>query len=290
MTFRTLALILALALASSRPAAAESHKLLVLQSEGRADAATRARVDAAVVKLALASEPQASAGELNFTDAATAVGCEPEAPACKDEVLGMLAVDEIVITTVTPRPGGLEITVRRIAKGRATRDATMVLATGTLTDKLDGIAPLFGATPPPPPVEPASAPRASFPSVVVTEPAPIGHADNHRLELAGMAGGGALVVLGLVLWSAASGVQSDIEKAPTSTRHDLVDLENLESRGDRYARLGNVFAISGLVVGGIATYFYVRDRRASSSTTTARLLPTVLDHGAGVVLTIGGLP
>jgi hypothetical protein len=292
MTLRTLAPILALALASSRPAAAESHKLLVLQSEGRADAATRAKVDAAVVKLASASEPQASAGELTFSDAATAVGCKPDAPACKDEILGMLAVDEIVITIVTPKPGGLEISVRRIAKGGATRDATMVLATGTPTDKLDGIAPLFGVTPPPPPppVDPIPEPREPRPSVVVTEPAP-SHADHHRLQIAGMAGGGALVVLGFVLWGAASGVQHDIEKAPTSTRQDLVDLKNLESRGDGYAGLGNVFAISGLVVGGIATYFYVRDRRAASSTTTtARLLPTVLDHGAGLVLTIGGSP
>jgi len=105
-----------------------------------------------------------------------------------------------------------------------------------------------------------------------------------------MAGGGALVVLSLVLWGAANGVQHDIEKAPTTTRQDLLALKDLESRGDGYAGLGNVFAISGLAVGGIATYFYIRDRRASSSTTTARLVPTVLDHGAGLVLTIGGLP
>jgi hypothetical protein len=292
MTLRTLAPILALALASTpRPAAAESHKLLVLQSEGRADAATRAKVDAAVVKLATASEPQASAGELNFSDAATAVGCKPEAAACKDEILGMLAVDEIVITTVTPRPGGLEVTVRRIAKGGATRDATMLLASGTPADKLDGIAPLFGATPPAPePIEPVATQPPPRPSVIVTEPPPSHASSNHRLEIAGMAGGGALVVLGLVLWGAASGVQSDIDKAPTRSRQDLVDLKDLESRGDGYAGLGNVFAISGLVVGGIATYFYIRDRRASSSTMTARLVPAVLDHGAGLVLTIGGSP
>ena len=290
MTFRTLVPILVLALASARPAAAESHKLLVLQSEGRADAATRAKLDAAIVKLASASEPQASAGELNFSDAATAVGCKPESAACKDEVLGMLAVDEIVITTANPKPGGLEITVRRIAKGGATRDASMVLATGTPPDKLDGIAPLFGVTPAPPPLEPAPPPREPPPSVVVTAPPPPARSDNHRLEIAGMAGGGALVVLSFVLWGAANGVQHDIDKAPTTTRQDLLDLKNLESRGDGYAGLGNVFALSGLVVGGIATYYYIRDRRDASSTTTARVMPAVLDHGAGLVLTIGGSP
>ncbi|TMQ23980.1 MAG: hypothetical protein E6J90_09280 [Deltaproteobacteria bacterium] len=59
--------------------------------------------------------------------------------------------------------------------------------------------------------------------------------------------------------------------------------------GDTYAALGNVLAVSGLVVGGIATYLYIRDRRAGS-TASARLSPTVLDHGAGLVLTIGAAP
>ena len=284
--------VLAAILLAAAPAAADSAKLLVLQSEGRADPATRAKIDAAIVKLAVAAEPQASAGELNYSDAATAVGCKPEAPSCKDEVLGMLAVDEIVITTVTPKPGGLEITVRRIARSGASRDATMLLATGTPPDKLDGIAPLFGGKP--------AEPRAAPPPVVDHEPrpspvvtAPAVRADlpssNRRLELIGMAGGGGLVVLGLVMWVAANSVQGDINTAPTRTRQDLIDLKNLESKGDTYATLGNVFAITGVVVGGISTYFFIRDRRAGSSA-MAHLMPTVIDHGAGLVLTIGGSP
>lgn len=338
MRSRQLAALLALAV--SRPAAADSHKLLVLQSEGRADAATRAKIDAAIVKLAQGAEPQTSAGELTYSDAATAVGCKPEAAACKDEVLGMLAVDEIVITTVTPKPGGTQIAVRRVQKGGATRDATMLLPTGAPPDKLDGIAPLFGGKPaaapaaPPavpatpavpaepaltttgrPPERPADRPPTDRPTdrptsepPVIPAPAAVkppppsvamtttsAHADappnpqRQRLEIAGMAGGGGLVVLGLLLWGAASGVQSDIDKAPTTTKQDLLDLKDLESRGDGYAGLGNLFVIGGLVVGGLGTYFYIKDRR-TTSTTSARLTPTVLDHGAGVVLTIGGLP
>jgi hypothetical protein len=283
MILRTLGPLLVLALAASS-AAADAHKLLVLQSEGRADASTRSKIDAAIVKLAVADVPQAAAGELNFSDAATAVGCKPETAACKDEVLGMLAVDEIVITTIAPRPGGLEITVRRISKGGGSREATMLLATGAPPDKLDGIAPLFAPPPPPAPLPVAPEPA---PSPIVTErPAP--DPNNRRLEITGMASGGTLVVLGLLMWSAANGVDSDIAKAPTMTAADLRHLRDLESKGDGYATLGNVFAISGLVVGGIATYFYVRDRRAAA-TTSARLMPTVLDHGAGVVLTLGGL-
>ena len=343
-------LIAMLALAMSRPAAAESHKVLVLQSEGRANAATRAKIDAAILKLALTAEPQTAAGELNYTDAATAVGCRPEAAACKDEVLGMLAVDEIVITTVTPKPGGIEIAVRRVTKGGATRDMTMLLPAGTPPDKLDGIAPLFGAQPAapgpsaapapaligppvaPPPAgppaipPPASQPPAPPPGAVTTSGHPTGEPPvipapttikqeplpppvatsaagaqpnvqpmddsstrRHRLEIAGMAGGGGMVVLGLLFWGAANSVQGDIDNAPTTTKQNLIDLKNLESKGDAYAGLGNLLTISGLVVGGIATYFYIKDHRAAS-TTSARLMPTVLDHGAGLVLTIGGSP
>ncbi|HEX4422460.1 MAG TPA: hypothetical protein VH165_31315 [Kofleriaceae bacterium] len=312
MKSRTLAMLATLAVAS--PAAAEPHKLLVLQSEGRVDAATRAKIDAAIVKLASASEPQTAAGELNFSDAATAVGCKPDTASCKDEVLGMLSVDEIVITTVTPKPGGLEVAVRRFAKGGASHDATVTLPTGTPPDKLDGIAPLFGgAAPAPatgggaistgpttsptgePPVIPApNTVPAPAPSPVVQplpapppgQPPPGSH---HRLEVAGMWGGGGLLVLGVILWGAASGVQSDINNAPVATKQNLMDLKDLESKGDADAGLGNVFVITGLVVGGVATYFYIRDRRAAS-TATARLTPAVFDHGAGLVFTIGGTP
>lgn len=95
-----------------------------------------------------------------------------------------------------------------------------------------------------------------------------------------------MVTLGLAFWGAAIGVQDDIDRAPTMTRQDFTDLEDLESKGHTYAVLGNVLTVSGLVVGGVATYLYLRDRR-SASTTSARLLPAVLDRGAGLVLTIG---
>ncbi|MBC7974012.1 MAG: hypothetical protein H7138_03435 [Myxococcales bacterium] len=130
-------------------------------------------------------------------------------------------------------------------------------------------------------------------SVVETDRPPSGppSPSNHRnLQIAGMAGGGALVVLGLVMWGAASGIQSDINQAPTTNRNDLEALADLESRGDSYASVGNLLVISGLAVGGVATYFFLKDRRAARSVMTARLVPTVIDHGAGLVLTFGGSP
>jgi hypothetical protein len=129
--------------------------------------------------------------------------------------------------------------------------------------------------------------------VVASEPAqpPVDSpsSNRHVYDLAGMATGGGLIALGVVLWASASGVQGDITNAPTTTRADLVHLKDLESRGDAYAAFGNIAVVTGLVVGGVATYFYIRDRR-TGSTATARLTPTVLGHGAGLVLTIGGTP
>jgi hypothetical protein len=305
-----------------RLAGAEPHKVLVLQSEGRAPAGLRTKIDAAILRLAGAAQLQASAGELTFTDAATAVGCRPDAPSCKDEVIGMLSVDEIVLTTVTPKPGGVEIAAQRIARGGAERDATMLLATGAPPDKLDGLALLFSdrpaaATPapaptPPAPPAPAIAPsRPAEPAPVIPAPtavalappavpetAPAGPvaapADqpgprDRSLELAGMIGGGTMLVIGMVLWGAASSTQDDINNAPTRTGQDLANLKDLESRGDIYATAGNALVATGVVIGGIATYLYIRDRRAAGAQ-TARLMPTVLDHGAGLVLTLGGMP
>jgi len=127
------------------------------------------------------------------------------------------------------------------------------------------------------------------PDPVAVPPIDLPSSTNHRLEIAGMAGGAALAALGLVFWSAASGVQGDIDKAPVNTSQDLSDLRDLESKGDAYATAGNVLFVGGVIVAGVATYFYIRDRRAPP-TTSARLVPTVFDHGAGVALTFGGLP
>jgi len=304
-------LVAALALVP-RLAAAEPHKVLVLQSEGRVDAGLRSRINAALARLATAAELQATPGELTYSDAATAVGCRPDAAACKDEVLGMLAVDEIVITTVTPKPGGVEIAVQRIGRGGAERDATILLATGAAPDRLDGLAPLFNdrapsagppgaapaitASPPPgeapviPPPTSVALPPAAVPE---TAPASAGSTDrslrrDQQLEIAAMAGGAGLATIGVLLWAAASGTQDDIDRAPTMTRQDLANLRDLESRADTYAALGNVLVASGVIVGGIATYFYVRDRRAGAP--SAQVMPTVLAHGAGLVLTIGAMP
>jgi hypothetical protein len=330
----TRGLLVACALAALAGPAAAGPKIQVLQSEGRADAKVRAKVDAGLLALARSGGEQAIPGDITFTEAAAAVGCKADDASCKDEILGMLSVDEVVVTTVTPKPGGFEIAVRRVARGSASREAISFIAFDRL-DKLETIAPLFSARPPPPPppstapppmigprLPPPAAPppraitaappspwaeiapgaKGAPPSVTEPRPVPIAAAQDdpyasgrddrprprRRLQLAGMVGGGAMLVAGLVFWGSAASVQSEIDAAPVGTKEQLRHLEDLEAQGDGYATAGNVFFVGGLVLGGISTYYFVKSgrRRASS----ARLVPTVWGDGAGLALAIGGAP
>jgi hypothetical protein len=257
-----------------------------------------------------------SSGDTTLSDAAAAVGCKVETPACRDEILGMLAVDELVWATLTPKPGGTEIEVHRASKGGGMAEAKMLLASGTSADKLDGVAPLFGgkpaepAPPPPPPTEPTTTPpvepagsldtksaEPATPAAPVLQPSPTPgqpvdtpSRGRQRLELAGMIGGGALVLIGFMCWGSAADIQSQVDDAPTQTKNQIDDLKDLESRGDAYAAWGNVFFLGGAVLGGISTYFFIKDRRAHRQATSARITPAVFDHGAGLALTFGGTP
>ncbi len=326
---RVLAAIGAVALLAG--VAAADDKVLVLKSEGRADKKVRTKIEGAVLKLAQGTGESTTAGDITYGDAAAMVGCKPEDDKCKDEVIGMLAVDEIVTITATPKPGGVEVAVRRIGKGGVTKSASGLIAPEKL-DQLEPIAPLFGKDAPlsplPPPVTPTPAvtttppprepivtptptptptPTAPNPEIPpptrVAEPTPTApmqtpppqepRDDDHphgarRLEVIGMVGGGALVIVGAIFWASAKQVENEIADAPKRTRDDLRKLQDLEDKGDAYATAGNVLAVTGLVVGGVSTYFFIRGRTHSSQ--TARVTPMVLGNGAGLAVTWGGSP
>jgi hypothetical protein len=344
MTRALLSLFLLAAVAGS---AAAEKKIQVLHADGRADAKVRAKIDAAVLVLAKATGDQIVPGDITFVDAAAAVGCNPDEAACRDEVLGMLSVDELVTTTVTPKPGGFDVAVRRVGKGGVTRDATSFVTADRL-DKLDTIAPLFSASGTPPPTPPAPLPPAIGPPSPTSPPSPTGTTTTpptttppspavttttpppdsetgpvrpgptappaitaeprpspimtqppgsdkidrprgrRRLQTFGMAGGGAMLLVGLILWGSASSVQGEIDAAPIATKAQIVALQDLEQKGDTYAGLGNLFVVGGLVLGGVSTYYFVKGNRRRA--TSARLVPTMSDRGGGLAIVIGGSP
>ena len=294
-------------------AIAEPHHVLVLRSEGGGDAALHAKVDAAVLKLAKNVEGNVEMGEITLTDAVAATGCSLSDASCKDEVLGTLGVDELVATTITPGPVETKVTVRRLAKGSAAQNgASTIPSNQPLDAKLAAdVGPLFGVKATPLPVEPTITPPPPTNPPPVTPPppttgttfgsttdqaqpqplppAPPAEHDNRKLELAGIVGGGVLVIAGIVLWGEAASTQNDITNAPVKTVGDFHNLQNLESQGDAFALGGNIVFFGGVALAAVSGYFYWRDHRRAERR-TARVAPVVFPHGAGVTLTFGGRP
>lgn len=315
-------------------ASADGEKILVLRAEGRADKNVRTRIEAAVLKLAQSGGQATTAGDVTFGDAAMMVGCKPDDETCKIEVVGMLAVDEIVTITATPKPGGIEVAVRRIGKAGATRNAA-TLVSPDKADQLDAIAPLFGAatrTPPPPrlpppagvtptptatrpvdpvmprastaptptpatstiepaPVEPIqAAPATTATAAPLAEPGPIDAPDDRsttrRLSMYGLAGGGVLLIAGVIFWASAASIESDIADAPKETRAQLEHVRDLEDEGDGYATTGNVLVVGGLILGGVSTYYFWKSGKRAPAR-SARVVPLV-GNGTGIAVTWGG--
>jgi hypothetical protein len=254
-----------------------------------------------VLAIARTASPATTAGDVTFSDAAAMVGCKPEEDKCKVEVLGMLSVDEIVTIATTRKPGGIEVAVRRISKGGATKTGNAVVA-AEKADQLDALAPLFSPPPPPPvavtppPAPVAPAPVIAPPVAVAEQPitAPVGPVDqpeddrprgSRRLATFGMVGGGVLVLVGVVFWASASNIEDEIADARKETRKDLEHVQDLEAEGDAYATTGNVLAISGLVLGGISTYYFLKSGKRPSR--SARVTP-ILGNGSGIAITWGG--
>lgn len=296
--------ILAAALAVAIPSLvhADGKTILVLRADGNADAATRAKVETAVVKLAKQDNPNATLSEISFADAAIAAGCRVEAPSCKDEVAATLSVDEVVITTVLVSGNDLKIDVKRAAKGQPTRDAATTIPKSDPAAITDAVGPLFGVkgtgtvAPPvlPPvenhPVEPPKLPPTENPTPPTTPPPvantgnpddpyaghqePIGSPpklppmtddepkDHRRLEYIGLGTAGGCTLLALIFWGAAGQTQNQIEAQATNTPADFKKLQDLEAKGDSQAGAGNFFFVSGLVIGGVSGYFLWKETKA----------------------------
>ena len=291
---RWLALVVVLAVTA--PAAAASRKLLVLPVDGTADAATRARLTADIARLARTLDGQVATGSATFADTALAVGCDPQAPGCSDEVIATLGVDELVWGTATREGGQTRLIVRRAVRGGAVRDVTTTIAAGDSGDRTTtALAPLFSPAEPAhapapaptaPPSAPATAPAPDTPTAPEPAPGPTEDRRDRTVGIALVAGGGLGIVLGVALWASYSSLQSSIDSHPVRNSADLQDLKSLEDKASTRAIAGDVFMLAGLAAAGIGGYYLYRDHKRHA----VAIAPAPIAHGAGLTLTIlGGL-
>jgi hypothetical protein len=304
------ALMLGATLAHAGP-----RTVLVLRAEGTADTASRTSIDSQVLRIAKHLDGKVDAGDITLSDAAAAAGCNAVEAGCKDVILMTFAIDEIVATTVTSAGNGqLTVTVRRLSKGAPPRAAQSTIPSGKPPEAtLDSdIGPLFGiaastgktpdkvpvdtAAKQPPPADSAPPVVDTAPPLATTEPAaPMQpqpftvetSAAHRKKEKIGMAIGGGVALLGILMWSAASAKEGEIDDAPANTPADFVHLQQLEKDADGLAGAGNLFFLGGLVIVGVSGYLYWRKGRRARMQ-TAVIAPTVFPHGAGLVLTFGG--
>lgn len=300
---RWLALVVVLALAA--PAAAASHKILVLPVDGTADAATRAKLTAEVARFARSLDGQVATGNATFADTALAVGCAPQTARCRDEVIATLGVDELIWGTASRDGAQIHLVVRRATKGAPVRELSTTIAPGDSGDRIAaGIAPLFappgsapspdaaapGPTGSPPEPTPALATEAAAPASDPTQPGPApGPTDDRRDRTVGIAlasGGGLGLVLGFALWASYSSLQGSIDSHRVNTFADIQDLKALEDKASTRAIAGDVFVLAGLVAAGVGGYYLYRDHTRHG----VAIAPAPIAHGGGLTITlIGGL-
>ena len=286
-------------------AAAAPHKVLVLPVDGNADPAMRTRLSAQIARLARGLDGEVGTADATFADTALAVGCDPRAARCADDVMATLGVDELVWATATRDGAQTRLVVRRAARGSAAREVSMTVATGEPGDRIDArIAPVFApaavtapppgsstsesATTPPEVAPPPAGEVAPAPGDALAPPGP-GPVDqrNHRdrnVGIALVATGAVSLALGVALWASYSSLQRQIDDHPTNNRRDFEELTALEDRASTYAIGGDIAVVVGLAAGGIGAYYLYRHHRRVA------IAPTPLAHGAALTLTIVGGP
>ncbi len=248
--------------------AAGPHKVLVLPLDGNADAATKAKLNTVVHNLAKSVPGDVSKGDATFGETASAVGCDPNKPACVETVLSTLAVDEIVWGTATTDNGQTTVVVRRATKGTAPHEQTAILAASEQPEAAEPrLGPLFGVTGSTTSVPEAGSGSGSALAGPTTPAEP--WSQQKKLGVGLAIGGGALIVVAVALWASESGVQNDIDNAPTSTPADIQNLKDLESKASGYAWGGNIAMVLGLGAGGYGAYLLWKDHKEHTIVTPA---------------------
>ena len=282
-----LAILVVLALPSS--AAAGPRKVLVLPLDGDAPREVRARFSASVQRLARTLDGKVTPGDVTFIDTAIAIGCDPKAPRCAEDVRATLGVDELVYGTVTKENGKLALVVRRIAKGQQRREVSATLEVTDSPDRAEPeLLPLFRTTqekpPGPEPVAPAEPPKETpEPSPPPPPPPRAPLSRNKVIGYTAVVGGGTLLLISFALWSSASGLENDIDSHPVEDYNDFMDLRDLEDTARTRAWTGNALFLVGLAAGGLGGWLLYREHKAQHAVVAPAPIP------GGAALMLGGV-
>ncbi len=256
-----------------RSALADPAKVLVLPLDGDADPSVRAKYSAAVQRMARSLGGKVTPGDVTFTDTATAIGCDPKAPRCAEDVRATLGVDELIYGDGVPaerqarperaprrqgqaaaRRGGdaRESRIRRSAPSRRSRrcsgprppragrrglaEPRRSLGASHQPDAGRGDAPRPRA-PARPRARRRQPERPAGPSV----------SRNKVLGYTAIGGGATLLLISFALWSSASGLEDDISSHPVTSHADFHRAaRDLEDTARTRAWTGNVLFLLGL--------------------------------------------
>ena len=274
-TSSVVALALALVLTSSH---AQADSIVIFPLEpASTDPDSAAAAEGLRASLVSAGHT-AKVSEAPLSDAALAAGCDPAADACLASLATLLSVDAVV--AFSSDGGGWA--VRNVdTSGRAQTSQVAVSAgqpvdtdawarrwypegtgagagtgSGAGTGDGNGAAPTGGA-------------------------APSSKKLRRTVQIAGIAGGGALMLVGAGLWASAAGKQGDIDDAPTATPAQIDALIALENDAASTASWGNRAFIFGALIAGAAATWFVLDRDRE-----VEVAPVVTPDGAGVGATL----
>lgn len=263
---------------------AQSRKVLVLPLDGNAPAAQKTALDATVVRLAKEKGGgDVTAGDTTFNETAAAVGCDPEQPACAETVRTTLAVDELVYGSAKTENGSTTVIVTRASAGSEPTSQISVIAETDGGEAVEPtLTPLFAGTP-----ADGSAAGSGSAAPAPERPGPKSNffdTTERKLGVAFGAGGVIAVVIGLSLWSSASGLQDDIDSAPDETLTQINALKELEDRAASKALWGNVFFVVGAAAVGVGGYLLWKDHKNRSTV----IAPAPAENGTGMTLVLGG--
>ncbi len=277
---------------AAEPGSAELQ-IAVAPLEGDAPTAIRTALTEALVRYGNAHGQRVKIAATTMTDATSALGCNSADAACANSVRTTLAVDGVIWGTAQgAAPTTFDI-YRVGADGKVTHVQGQIVAGANVENSVQPSLPqLYGSADLAGPLANPTDSTTEPPLLALQgEPTPPNR--RKQLAIAGVVGGGVLLVVGISLWSHASGLQDEINAAPVATGNDIRALQALEDRADSSGNWGNLMFVSGLVIGGVSSYFLVKELQKSPRAKNAdrvTVSPALVPHGVGFTISFGGQP